>query len=120
MGYLIIDRDPLYTKDFRVVLRGSGVEPVRLPARGPNLNAHAERFVLSARFEALNRAVPLGERHLRRTVLQFARHHCAGRHHQGLDGRLIEPDETAERTEGRVVCRERLGGFLRYYYREAA
>ena len=45
--YLIIDRDPLYTGAFREMLNGSGVEPLRLPARSPNLNAHAERFVLS-------------------------------------------------------------------------
>ena len=35
-------------------------------------------------------------------------------------GRLIDPDETAGRTEGRVVCRERLGGLLKYDNREAA
>jgi len=120
MRYLILDRDPLYTKDFRDLLKGSGVEPLRLPARSPNLNAHAERFVLSAKSEALSRIVPLGERHLRRTILEFARHYHVERHHQGLDGRLIAPDETACQTEGRVVCRERLGGLLRYYYREAA
>jgi transposase InsO family protein len=43
--YLIHDRDPLHTRDFRARLRSAGVEAVRLPARGPNLNAYAERFV---------------------------------------------------------------------------
>ena len=42
------------------------------------------------------------------------------RHHQGLESRLIEPDDTAGRTEGEVARRERLGGLLNYYYREAA
>ncbi len=41
---LIHDRDPLYTKAFCEILRGSGVEPIKLPARSPNLNAYAERF----------------------------------------------------------------------------
>jgi len=31
--HLIHDRDPLYTKAFGEILRGSGVEPIRLPAR---------------------------------------------------------------------------------------
>ncbi len=62
----------------------------------------------------------LGERNLRKAVSEFSRHYHVERFHQGLDGRLIEPDETAGRTEGRVACRERLGGMLRYYYREAA
>ena len=37
----------------------------------------------------------------------------------GLENRGIEPDfGSAE--EGEVNCRERLGGLLRYYYRDAA
>ena len=44
--YLILDRDPLYMKKFRQMLRGAGVKPLLLPARSPNLNAYAERFVV--------------------------------------------------------------------------
>jgi hypothetical protein len=35
--YIILDRDPLYTATFRDLLRDSGVTPLRLPARSPNL-----------------------------------------------------------------------------------
>jgi putative transposase len=35
--YLILDRDPLYTKEFRQMLR-AGVKPLLLPAQSPNLN----------------------------------------------------------------------------------
>ncbi len=42
---LIIDRDSKYSAAFRTLLAESGVKPVRLPPRSPNLNAHAERFV---------------------------------------------------------------------------
>ena len=65
---LILDRDPLYTAAFRDLLRSSGVKPLLLPARSPNLNAFAERFVGSIRVECLARIVPLGERHLRNAV----------------------------------------------------
>ena len=41
----IMDRDPLYTAQVRQMLKDSGVKPVRLPPRSPNLNAYAERFV---------------------------------------------------------------------------
>jgi transposase InsO family protein len=51
---------------FRDTLRGSGVEPLRLPAKSPNLNASAERFVLSIKSECLDKIVPLSEPHLRR------------------------------------------------------
>src|SRR5262245_13605234 len=62
--YLILDRDPLYTTAFRHMLRESGVKPLVLPARSPNLNAYAERFVLFAKSECLERIVPHGEKHL--------------------------------------------------------
>jgi transposase InsO family protein len=66
--YLLVDRDPLYTREFREALAREGTEVVRLPARSPNLNAFAERFVLSIRSECLDRIIPLGERHLRRCL----------------------------------------------------
>ncbi|HEX2611031.1 MAG TPA: hypothetical protein VHK68_08460, partial [Gemmatimonadales bacterium] len=43
--YLIHDRDPLFTSDFLKVVGADGVVAVKLPARSPNLNAYAERFV---------------------------------------------------------------------------
>ena len=51
--YLILDRDPLYTGDFRRMLEAAGVKAVRLPPRSPDLNAFAERFVLSIKSECL-------------------------------------------------------------------
>ncbi len=117
--FLILDRDPLYTAAFRRLLEESGVHVVRLPRCSPNLNAYAERFVRSIREECLARIVPLGERHLRHAIAEYLAHYNHERHHQGLGGRLIDPDETAGRTRGRVQCRQRLGGLLRYYYRAA-
>ena len=38
------------------------MEEPRLPPSSPNLNAYAERFVLSIGSECLDRIVPLGER----------------------------------------------------------
>ena len=68
---LILDRDPLYTVAFRDQLRDSGVTPLLLPARSPNLNAFAERFVGSVKSECLARLVTLGEGHLRAAVRAF-------------------------------------------------
>ena len=41
------------------------------------------------------------------------------RNHQGLENEIIEP-EFSSTSEGKQECRERLGGLLRYYYRDAA
>jgi transposase InsO family protein len=99
------------------MLRDSGVKPLRLPARSPNLNAYAERFVLSAKSEYLERIVPLGEKHLRAAVREFVDHYHAERPHQGLGA--IAPRAKVIGT-GPIKCRERLGSVLKFYYREAA
>ena len=117
--YIILDRDPLYTAAFRRLLRDSGVKPLILPAWSPNLNAFAERFVESAKSECLERMVLLGESHLRAAVRAFIDHYHEERPHQGLDNELIAPT-TTEAGTGPITCRERLGGLLKFYYREAA
>lgn len=117
--FLIMDRDPLYTRQFRDLLASAGVTPVRLPARSPNLNAYAERFVLSIKSECLDRMVLLGEGHLRNAVREYLAHYHAERPHQGLEGRLIEPARN-DNDSTPIQCRERLGGLLRYYHRNAA
>ena len=118
--YLILDRDPLYTKEFRAMLRRGGVKVIRLPPSSPNLNAYAERFVLSIRTECLDRIVPLGEAHLRRSISEYLRHYHAERNHQGLGNALIEGAPSPANTNGRVERRERLGGLLNFYTRAAA
>jgi putative transposase len=87
--YLIHDRDPLFTDEFRGVLAAAGVKCLRLPARSSDLNSIAERFVLSIKSECLSKLVPLGESHLRRAVSEYVAHYHLERNHQGLDNRLI-------------------------------
>ncbi len=116
--FLIHDRDPLYTSEFRELLQKGGVASVRIPPRSPNLNAYAERFVLSIKSECLNRLVILGERHLRRAIGEYMEHYHVERTHQGLGNRLI--DGVPKPGSGRITRRKRLGGLLNHYYREAA
>jgi hypothetical protein len=61
-----------------------------------------------------------GEKPLRTAVSQFLVHYQGERNHQGLGNTIIKPDEELGRSGGQVCCRERLGGLLRYYYRDAA
>ena len=118
--YLIHDRDPLFTDSFREILRSSGVKPVKLPARSPNLNAYAERFVRSIKSECLTQIIPLGERHLRSTVNEFTEHYHFERNHQGLNNRLIDNHHEEPDLNAAIGCHERLGGILKYYHRLAA
>jgi len=118
--YLLMDRDTKFSEAFRVILEQAGVEAVRLPARSPNLNPNLERFMRSIKEECLERMVLFGERSLQTAVANFLSHYHEERNHQGLGNRLIEPGEEVGRAAGEVVCRERLGGILRYYCRKAA
>lgn len=118
--HLIHDRDPLFTTSFRSILKSSSVETVKLPARSPNLNAYAERFVRSIKSECLPQIIPLGERHLRHAVKEYTEHYHVERNHQGLDNRLIEEQQGVVDLNSAVVRHERLGGVLNYYERRAA
>lgn len=118
--YLIHDRDPLFRTGLPSLLRSAGVEPVMLPPRSPNLNAYAERFVRSIKEECLSRIVPIGERHLRHAIKEYAAHYHLERNHKGLGNRLIDGQSEPEPVAfERVRCRERLGGLLRSYRRAA-
>ena len=118
--YLLHDRDTKFTQAFDTLLKDSGVEPVLLPPRSPNLNAYCERFVRSIKEEALNRMVILGERALYYAIQQYLAHYHTERNHQGLDNQLITQEVEGSCPTGPVVRRERLGGLLSYYHREAA
>jgi transposase InsO family protein len=102
------------------VVEAAGVKAIRLPPRSPNLNAFAERFVLSIKSECLDRIVPMGEGHLRTAVAQFVDHYHRERNHQGVGNQILLPGPTAANSNGRIRRRERLGGLLSFYYREAA
>lgn len=82
--YVIHDRDPLCTKQFRELLQLAGITPVRRPPRSPNLNAYAERFVRSIMSECLIRTVIVGEWQLRCAIKEFVDHYQLERPHQGL------------------------------------
>ncbi len=118
--YLIHDRDPLYTIEFLSMLAEQGIESVKLPPRSPKLNAHAERFGRSIKEGCLERLILFGEDALRSAIKEFVVHYHLERNHQGLGNRLIVPVTTSVETTGTVERRQRLGGLLNYYHRQAA
>ena len=118
--YLLHDRDTKYTRSFRAIIECGLVKTLPLPARSPNLNAHAERWVRSVKEECLSRLILFGEASLRRALSEFTMHYHAERNHQGKGNVLLFPVTTDSRHVGPVQCRERLGGLLRYYHRQAA
>ena len=60
------------------------------------------------------------DRSLLRAATSFVNHYHEERNHQGLDNQLIDPAQDVGHGYGQIRCRERLGGILRYYFRQAA
>src|SRR5215813_7594836 len=91
---LLHDRDTKYTRSFRAIIASRQVEPLTLPARCPNLNAYAERWVRSVKEECLSKVILLGECSLRRALKEYVEHYHVERNHQGKGNVLLFPRDT--------------------------
>jgi len=119
--YLIHDCDTKFCPAFQQIIDDTGVERLVLPPRSPNLNAYAERWVRSIKDEALSRIILFGEDSLRHVLHEYLDHYHHERNHQGKENVLLFPPASQKPPRaGPMQCRERLGGLLKYYTREAA
>lgn len=118
--YLLHDRDGKFYPSFDI--ESGKAQPILLPARSPNLNSYAERWVRSVKQDCLSKLILFGEASLKRALQQYEMHYHEERNHQGKETKLLFPRQTqpASQAQGLVQCQERLGGLPNYYYREAA
>jgi hypothetical protein len=117
---LIRDRDAKFPRAFDDVFRGDGVRVVRAPFRAPRARAHAERWVGTVRRECLDWLLIFGGRHLERVVDEYVDHYNAARPHQALRLRAPLASGQPPRPDGEIVRRDRLGGLIHEYERQAA
>ncbi len=118
---VIHDRDTKFCAAFRETIKAAGVRLVKLPPRSPNLNAHAERWVRSVKEEVLSRLILFGEDALRQMLKEYGTHYHQERNHQGKgNGLLMALAHRKTLGTNPIRSRERLGGLLKYYNREAA
>ena len=115
---LICDRDAKWSAAVRARLGEAGIRVRQTPYGAPNASAYAERFVRSIKEECLDRVIPFGEGHLRRTIAEYVEHYHRERNHQGIENMLIA-GAPATGLLGRIRRRPRLGGVLNYYERAA-
>jgi putative transposase len=73
--HLLHDRDTKFCESFRELIESGSVKPIRLPARSPNLNSYAERWVRSVKEECLAKLILFGESSLRRALQQYLLHY---------------------------------------------
>ena len=100
--YLIHDRDGKYCPTFQQIIDASGIKRIPLPARSPNLNAYAERWVWSVKDEALARMILFGEGSLRHMLSEYMEYYHQERNHQGKGNILLVPQGKAQ---GPIQCR---------------
>jgi putative transposase len=100
------------------MLEGSGISPVKLPAQNPDLNAYAERFIKSVKYECLNHLILSLVKQLEYVLEQYCQYYHHERIHQSLV-RIIEPKHKVS-DNAEIQCIERLGGLLKSYHRIAA
>ncbi len=118
--YLIHDRDGIYGLEFTRKARSLGLQQIRTPVRAPKANAIAERFVGTLRRECLDHVLVFNERHLQKTVIEFAAYYNHHRPHRSLA--LHPPCALATALgppTGEVLADPVLGG-LHHVYRRAA
>jgi putative transposase len=103
------------------VLAAGGVRTITLPARSPNLNAFAERWVRSVKHECLSKLILFGPGPLSQALAEFSAYYHGERNRQGKGNKLRFPnvDPMYRRHGNPIECRRRLGGLLKYYARTA-
>jgi putative transposase len=118
--FLIRDRDSKFTPVFDDVLAGNGVRVIKIPVRSPRANSLAERYVGTLRRECLDHLLIHGERHLWRTLSEYARHYNDHRPHQSREQRppLHEPGQPVDVT-ARITRRQVVHGLINEYHRAA-
>ena len=117
--HLLHGRDRKFTAHGDELLRAGGAQPIQLPVRSPNLNAHAERWIRTVRQECLDRIIILNEHHLRWVLNEFVHYYNQRRPHRSLNLRVPDGPRLYSRT-GKVASRQVMGGLINDYYREAA
>jgi len=106
--YLLHDRDSKFCASFRSTLSTVGVRTIPLPAKSPNLNAFAERWVRSVKQECLSKVIVFGENRLSRVLAEYSQHYHQERNQQGKGNQLLFPEKT-KLGRGSIECRQRLG-----------
>jgi len=124
--FLIHDRDKKFSRAFDALFASEGITILRGPIQAPNANAHAERWVGSARRECLDRILIFSHRQLESVLRVYVGHYNGRRPHRALD--LQTPDtSTAPIARGdpfpaaaAVRRRDLLGGLIHEYEATAA
>ncbi|MGW0633832.1 transposase [Streptomyces sp. NPDC002758] len=118
--YLLRDRDSRYTPAFDAVFTADGIEILKSAPQAPTMNAHAERFIRTARAECTDRLLIYNEQHLRRVLAEYAEHYNSARPHRALQLRAPADDPDVIPFPAQRIQRHDILGGLIHEYRNTA
>ena len=87
-GFIIHDRDAIFSSGLDRALKGFGIRVLKTPVRAPQANAFCERLIGTMRRECLDFLIPIGEGHLRKILREWVGHYHRGRPHSSLGPRI--------------------------------
>lgn len=117
--WLIHDRDAKFSRRFRGFWSDAGIRPLQTPRRAPRANSYCESFIGTVKRECLDYFFCLSLRQVDYILREWLEYYHAERPHQGKGNNVLTVDIKPQAV-GEVRSRERLGGVVREYYREAA
>jgi transposase InsO family protein len=117
--FVVRDRDAIYGDTFERQVKAMGLRQLRTAHKSPWQNAFCERVIGTIRRECLDHIIPLGERHLLRTLRAYAAWYNSARTHSSLGG--DSPIARGRESEPAFdVAAEPVLGGLHHRYRRAA
>src|SRR6267143_6399237 len=90
-GYLLHDRDSIFSRNLDAAVGGLGLRILKTPPRCPMANGLCERVSGTIRRECLDWLIPLSEAHLRQALRSWVEHYKRGRPHIMLGPGVPDP-----------------------------
>jgi len=112
--YLIHDN----ARQFNLNFLDYGIKEIKTSVNAPNMNAIAERFVGSARRDALDYFLLFNEKQIRNILKDYIYYYNDLRPHQGIDQQV--PKGYSPQEKGDIRKKNILGGLHHHYFRDAA
>ena len=118
--YLLRDRDALYpTKKMKAFFKTEDIKVIKTPVQAPKANAYCESFIGTFKRECLNHFVIFHKAQLSYICKTWIKYYNTDRPHRGEDknNNVLDVDFTPP-TQGRIKCKQQLGGLIKSYYRD--
>ena len=119
--FLIHDRDRKFSGEKFIQFWKGTARRVKTPVRAPMANAYIECWIGSLKKEVLNHIFGLSRGQIDYVVNLWVSHYNTVRPHRGkgIDNNVLEVDFKPMK-RGEIQCKQKLGGLITEWYREAA